>query len=473
MLFFSPWAPGQPVTCGDGAYTLDFQERLRVESRDNTFDFNDAPNGLGSLTDSTLLHQRFRVGLTGRLSPGFGFTLQGQDSREFSDRHGVPFLAGSEGDNPFDLRLAYADFLDPKQSPVTVRLGRQTLTFGDERLVGAAEWTNFGRVFDAARATWKKGGTTVDVFAGSVVTVAPNNNPQVRDFRWDRSDWDDLFGGVYASTTELLEHHRTEAYVLHRNKSDNGTLFTDPTLAAVPARALLPYDVEQRVTTLGLRAASLPDPALDGWDWEAEAAFQFGSVANQAGKAGVPAGVYLGSQAQLDHGAWAAHLQAGKTLADASWKPRLGLFCDFATGDSDGTDGKNGSFMSQFPTNHKFYGAMDAFAWKNMLDAGFSVSAQPAATVTLRLDQHFFQLDSTSDGWFRANAVATVRPVNAAARAASADAGAETDLTVTWKVRPWASLQAGYSHFFAGDYLKATGAGDDADFLFSQVTLSF
>jgi hypothetical protein len=34
-------------------------------------------------------------------------------------------------------------------------------------------------------------------------------------------------------------------------------------------------------------------------------------------------------------------------------------------------------------------------------------------------------------------------------------------------------LEAGYSHFFAGDYLADTGPSDDADFGYLQATISF
>jgi hypothetical protein len=35
------------------------------------------------------------------------------------------------------------------------------------------------------------------------------------------------------------------------------------------------------------------------------------------------------------------------------------------------------------------------------------------------------------------------------------------------------TIWAGYSHFFAGDYLNATGRSDDADYGYVQATISF
>jgi hypothetical protein len=63
--------------------TLDVQERLRVEVRDNNFDFNSAIN---SSTDDTFLLQRFRLGLTARPCDRFSAYVQGQDAREIEGR---------------------------------------------------------------------------------------------------------------------------------------------------------------------------------------------------------------------------------------------------------------------------------------------------------------------------------------------------------------------------------------------------
>ena len=42
-----------------------------------------------------------------------------------------------------------------KEFPVSLKIGRQELSYGDERLVGAFAWNNIGRVFDSARVRWQ------------------------------------------------------------------------------------------------------------------------------------------------------------------------------------------------------------------------------------------------------------------------------------------------------------------------------
>jgi hypothetical protein len=127
--------------------------------------------------------------------------------------------------------------------------------------------------------------------------------------------------------------------------------------------------------------------------------------------------------------------------------------------------------MSLFPSNHKFYGFMDVMAWKNLREVVATLRFTPVAKTAVRIDYHQFSLFSNQDAWYRANGVATVRPLNAAAQSASRQAGSELDLTLTWTPRTWAAIDAGYARFFAGNYLGATGAKSDADFVYLQTTL--
>jgi hypothetical protein len=120
---------------------------------------------------------------------------------------------------------------------------------------------------------------------------------------------------------------------------------------------------------------------------------------------------------------------------------------------------------------------MDLFAWKNIHDPSLGLRVTPTKSLWLQLDGHAFWLYSTDDAWYRANGVTQVRPVNAAARAADPFAGSELDLTVGYSPLKWLKFLAGYSHFFAGQYLtdtKTATAGDsDANFGYLQMTMSF
>ena len=186
-----------PITFDGGKGVFDFTERLRFEDRQNNFDFNSAAH---SLTDDSWFEQRFRVGFTWKPDSSFSLQVQLQDTREWgSERPKVPFILGAEGNDALDLRLAAIAWGDPKKSPVVFILGRQTILLGEERLVGASEWNNFGRVFDAGKLVWNvvPGQTTATVFVSSVVNIQRTNLGD--GWQLNHSSTDDLFSGIYVS----------------------------------------------------------------------------------------------------------------------------------------------------------------------------------------------------------------------------------------------------------------------------------
>jgi hypothetical protein len=205
--------------------------------------------------------------------------------------------------------------------------------------------------------------------------------------------------------------------------------------------------------TLGMRAKGDPKK-LQGFEFDVEANYQTGTVRD------------------LSLQAFAAHAGAGYNF-QASWKPRLWLDYTYGSGDRNPADGKLETFQNLFPTNHKFYGIMDLTAMQNMHHAIGGLRVQPTAALTFNLDYHAFFAASTDDVWYRANGLTAVRPLTPASRSADPYKGSEVDLVGTWKVSKNLQFQAGYAHFFAGNYLADTGASDDADFGYLQATINF
>lgn len=457
--------PDNPLSFFDGKLTLDLQDRMRWELRQNTYDFNSSRN---VSTDDGWLLQRFRLGLRYEPESWVRFYAQGQDTREFwGKREKVPFVVGAEGDDPFDLRQAFVELGNPAQFPLTLKVGRQELAYGDERLIGVSDWNNFNRTFDAVKIRWadEAHAFSVDAFAAHVVTIAGTGPSENDDLNFNGPDWHDTLAGLYASST-WLPFQTTEAYFIYRNKTENGPIYLDDL-----GNLARPYDVRQEVYTVGLRAKSTPGK-LSGFDYEVEGAYQFGRDAGRIGSAYPNA-----SDTMLKHEAFAAMARGGYTFENVPLKPRLGLEYDIASGDSDPNDSKDESFLNLFPTNHKFYGYMDLFAWKNVHDVSLNLRCSPAANVSVQVDGHAFWLYSNEDAWYRANATTQVRPVTAAARDANLFAGTELDLTVSYNPFPWLKLLGGYSHFFAGRYLAdtqtAAAGADDADFGYLQATVTF
>lgn len=440
-----------PLSFWDGRLVFDIEQRLRFEVRNNNRDFNDAINDNND--DSSLL-SRFRFGFTIKPAPWLKLYAQVQDAREWDGERGrIPGVNGADGDNEFDLRQAYVEFADYTRFPLGLAVGRQAISYGDSRLFADSKWGNFGRTFDAVKLRYQKPDWWAELLYARPV--------QIKTETVDDSDAADNLGGFYFSN-DWLPSQTTDWYVLHRDKSD-----AQPDLS--PTNALTPRGASTgpaaRFTTIAARVKSKPGK-IGGWDYTGELAYQFGDV-------------WLSDRnsRKLDLSAFAAHGSFGYTL-NAPWKPRLGLEYDYASGDHNPDDGKSQSFQNLFPSNHEKYGYLDEFGWRNLHDARVQLSAKPGKTVDLDLNCHAFWLADTSDYWTRANGLSALRTRTPDGRdvrriGASRFAGHEIDFVVKWTPREWLKIEAGYSHFFAGDYLRDTGPSDDADFGYVMTTVKF
>jgi hypothetical protein len=114
------------------------------------------------------LFSRWRVGVD------FGYKKDFTGKLVYQYAHDLFWLAsGNASEERSDVFLAYVDFngLGGK-----VRLGRQQLVLGTERLLGPSDWGNTGRSFDMARWT----GKNIDLFAGRLaVNGTPSKDAQI------------------------------------------------------------------------------------------------------------------------------------------------------------------------------------------------------------------------------------------------------------------------------------------------------
>jgi hypothetical protein len=445
--------PTLAIVAAGSEWKVDANARLRFESRDHTFTFN---RNVASVTDDSWWLTRLRLAAKGDVSPRATAYVQLQDSRELgSDRSSVPFISGSEGDDPLDIRQAYLEF---KSEDVVWRVGRQLLAFGDERLVGVSDWSNFARCFDAARVTWPKIGNGLDVFVSSVVQVQPGGKT---GWHANHSSSNDLFAGIYSRFTPS-PRLKLEPYLLLRRSRK------DVVYSAGTAGSSRPFDIPQKVTTLGLRILGLPADKR-GLDYDAELAGQTGEARGRQ----IVAGNYVyPGPTWLDHRAWAVHAGIGYASSIGTVPWRIYAEVNRASGDSNPADRKNESFFNLFPTNHKFYGSMDVFSWKNIREIAVGATTTFEG-LKAKIEHHWFELDNVNDTCFRSNAVTAVRPLTAAARRASRRAGNEIDLVLSRPFGKHVSVDAGGSYFFAGPYLTDTGGATDAAFGYVQTTFQW
>ena len=373
---------------------------------------------------------------------------QGQGSWDIGDARTPP----PGNDSPFDLFQGYVTLGNAAKFPVTAKVGRQTLTYGDQRLVGSFDWDNIGRTFDAVKVRYEGDFGWVDAFSSHVVLPT--------DESFDKGNKYDYFSGVYGSTRKLVPQFESQLYFLADNASHKS-----PTENGTTVKGNSPRDIY----TIGTRWQSLPGQ-FGAWDVNGEFAGQFGDFQYPAGTPGVVNGQ------RLNHWAYAAHIDGGYTFKESEAKPRLSLGFNYGSGDDNPNDQTHGTFVNLYPTNHKFYGGMDFWSWQNMLNPYTALSVTPAKGLSVALTYNLFWLETTSDFFYQANGAARTTGGYGIQSQNGKFAGQEIDLGVTYSVKNFLKLQGGYGHYFTGDYVNQAmgqvGGSHDANWFYVQATLS-
>jgi hypothetical protein len=390
-------APTQPDVDAPAWLTVGAEYRGRAEGSSNL-------SSIGGRDDSYYLN-RLRVDATVRASAWLRGFVQVQDSRLAAfDGAGTPATHG----NAADLRQGYVE-AGRTQSGFGMRVGRQTLVYGTQRLLGALDWTNTSRAFDAARSWWAAPGWRVEAFAASVVRVEQG--------RFDRSRDDERLFGAVTTLSAAIPNGTLEPFIfVKRADSVSGER---------------PGTGRGDVYTVGSRfVGKLPR----GFDYDGELALQRGSWAND------------------DIRSSATHLSLG-------WRPssvaRFFVEHNFASGDDDPTDGRRGTFDQLYPTNHAKYGIADLQGWRNMHDVAVGLAASPRRQVLVTAAYHRFFLSTLTDAMYSAGGGKVVTNPLAGSR----DVGSEWDVTTTYTMSRTFAVQAGLAVFSSGDFLKATRQG--------------
>jgi hypothetical protein len=363
----------------------------------------------------------------------------------------VKYVGNGPEDDNFDLHQGYVTLGNAQKFPLTLKAGRQELSYGDQRLIGPSDWNNIGRSFDAAKLSWQGAGFVVDAFSGWPVV------PQ--DYQFDDSNTHDTFSGVYA-TFNKIPKTILETYFLAENADRHAVNeFASPQTPQPSARD---------VYTVGGRLKSKPGELL-GFDYAIEGAYQFGDFADPT-KPALTA-------PRLREDAYMFTALAGWTFTNLWSSPRIGAEFDYGSGDNNSADGVQGTFNTLFPTNHKFYGSMDLFSLQNLQDLGVNLSLKPTKRTSVAIMANAFWLASTGDYLY--NVSGTPRTTGGYGIHPNYNnfVGTEISTVAGYALTRFALLEAGYGHFFAGDYIdqsqNVNGGARDANWVYVQTTIKF
>ena len=372
-----------------GEFTVDAQLRTRGEYR----------NGQGKLRSkgerpALFVNERARLGV-GWEKGILSLKVSAQHTGVWGDE------SQTTSKSSFSVSEAWAKLRFAKVG--FVQLGRQALSYDDERLLGALDWAVTGRAHDALRLGY-------DGAAHQVHGVVSFNQNK-----------ESVIGGTYYDN---ISSYKNMQMVWYHYSGDNS-----------------PFQASLLAMNQGVESAEAKDNSTSKTYYMQT----FGThLTLKSGKFGASVSGYL----QTGKDNKGANVMAW--LAAASLKYQIADFFSLTLGEdyisgSDGTDGKNKTFNVLYGTHHKFYGAMDYFNNSTMPRCGLSDTYLAAAFVAhpkvdLSATYHYFATGVKMEGLDRT-------------------LGSEFDFQINWKVIPYVTLQGGYSIMVATKTMEAIKGG--------------
>ncbi len=398
-----------PASLADGARVTPVGAvRVRAEFLENTdFDRQTADR-------RRYFAQRTRVGAAATINPRVEARLVAQDSRYWgSERPG-----SGTGDLQLELLEGFIDLRWIWDLPLEVRLGRQPLAYGRQRLLGDDEWSASGRRFDAYRIRFGLGGFFFDGFSAKLADL---NVPAASGL----SDRDRNLSGIYFAK----EGDRLEQLDLYW-------------LRDIDKR---PLD-SIKTHTLGILGRYALTNAVSA---EVEFAHQLGE---QTGTT------------ELN-----AHMLAAALAWRLDRRTRLRCGFDWASGDDAPADETDGTFRPLFPSPHPHLGALDLVGRRNVQDLWGSASHKFPKGVEARLAAHWLRRDALMDGLYNRDGFLYPIDLGSAARGIAV----EIDAAAAFEWIEGTELTLGYSHARPGEALTGQDLSDDAQFLYCELGISF
>ena len=418
---------------------LDF--RTRYEAYDQPIKKNET-------TGAAQFSERTDVNLEARFKP-FKFHVEFLDTRPLYN-YGLTVSSRMEDQN--DLLQLYGsvgtdNFLG-SGLPTELQIGKFTQAFGKSRLIARSNYSNVPYSFVGAH--WMLG-TRKDWEIRAFV-MRPVQNHQTSP---DAVDSNTLFSGVsYLDQRMPWVHTELYFYYISQNEQAQGTTGINQDQSTQGQLADL--------YTPGFR---LFKPEAKGtFDYEIESAYQFG---RSALKPGAPV---------LTTFAYFQHAEVGYTFA-LPWTPSIRFKYDYASGDSDPNDNKNGRFNPLFGTQNfpfTYTGIWSLVKRANISSPGYVVSAEPLKDVNFIFKQRFWWLAQSKDEFVGAG-------LQDSTGQAGKYVGSELDLRLAWTVSQNLLLETGWLYLIKGSYYSnllnegVAGAPNDknTDYVFVSMRLFF
>jgi len=393
------------------------EERLRWEGMEN--------QGFKRVDDNYLLN-RWRFLMQIKPTSWLRFVGQMQDARAW---YQMPPLQ-PPNTNRFDLKLAYAEFGNPADQWISVRVGRQLINYNNT-IIANSEWRDQGRSYDAVVTNLHIDRVHLGIFAASAVVPLDEGISH-------HQEGNNIYGMYGGIDNLILPTSSFEPFVLWRVDT---SVSTEPDAIS---KAKTGHESEQ---AYGIRWKGL---AFNNFDYSIE---------------GIREG---GTDGTNNIQAWGTTDGLAYRFSTMYWKPRVFSQYDYASGDKNPKDGIHGTFDTMYPTAHDRFGISDQFGWENIKAVRAGVTIEPHRRWTVTGQWLDFWLASATDSLYNTSGGSIVRNT---AGTAGTHIGNELDGYTWYEINRHLNFGFGVAHIFPGQYLNLMTKGPS--FTYPYFALNF
>lgn len=329
-------------------------------------------------------------------------------------------------ENQLDLHQAFVDVVLPFQRSQTLimRLGRQELLYGSQRLVAVRDGPNNRQSFDGARLLYTNSSWKADVFFSHAV--------QSRQMLFDDGfNQYTRFWGAYLVKNQVPFFSNIDVYYFGLEKKS--AKFDDG------AGRELRHSIGSRIWL-----------SKKYWRYDIEGLYQFGDLAGK----------------EID--AWTLSVNAGYKFSDTRLKPEIGIKTELISGDASSGDNKIQTFNPLFPRGG-YFGLVSLIGPVNLFDVHPSFTLDLSKRLFFNMDCDIFSRYSRNDGLYGPNVVMIYSGKNSSKKSI----GRQYSTHLEYVPNNFLYFRYECTWFKAGSFLKEVGPGKDILFMATTVQLKF
>ncbi len=328
-------------------------------------------------------------------------------------------------ENQLDLHQAFFDIALPlNKNSFTVRIGRQELLYGSQRLVAVRDGPNNRQSFDAAKLVYSQSNFKAELFFSHYVRSK-------RGIFDDDCNKDTKFWGAYFVNNKLPLFKNIDLYYLGLWKRK--TSFDDG------IGKELRHSIGSRIWS-----------NKNNFRYDIEGLYQFGSFDEK------------------NIAAWTFSVNTGYKVSNTKLKPELGLKTEWISGDAFYDDKKLQTFNPLFPRGG-YFGLASLIGPINLFDIHPSLAFELKNRLFLNIDYDIFWRYSKNDGIYTPGVFLIYSGKNNPHKFI----GTQLSTDLVYTPNNFLYFRCEFTWFDAGDYLKAAGTGKDIIFIGVTTQLKF